>query len=353
MPNQGNPDEKELQKQDKEKIFSLLKGKTSLAQSYEELQKELGGVVTLDGMNLIATLFTKYLDSVVKLPAVIKAGVTREDIINNTHSKYNQDLIFNKLFEYFLSVVSQLSENSSPENQKYIENYRKVINNWPAMVVLAKYKLSKIEGVPMQYGNSTVDVDTEFLESVFNQEESTKEGWMEIKDRISSYGSLGVQIKRILATVKEIESVNPDGSVVYKRDSFGQPKTISPMKAHQLIHRIVINSRSSEEMIKSMRNEAKESDLKWLNQIADVLEQDDIIRAKFYTDLYRDNQLYVKVSRYIKNGIMKFKTVILNKRESAKGTFASILSTPGNATNFSFYDKKRYKFTFYHIITQG
>ena len=331
---------KELQKQDKEKIFSLLKGKTSLAQSYEELQKELGGAVTLDGMNLIATLFTKYLDSVVKLPAVIKNGVTREDIINNTHSKYNQDLIFNKLFEYFLSVVSQLSENSSPENQKYIENYRKVINNWPAMVVLAKYKLSKIEGVPMQYGNSTVDVDTEFLESVFNQEESTKEGWMEIKDRISSYGSLGVQIKRILATVKEIESVNPDGSVVYKRDSFGQPKTISPMKAHQLIHRIVINSRSSEEMIKSMRNEAKESDLKWLNQIADVLEQDDTIRAKFYTDLYRDNQLYVKVSRYIKNGIMKYKTVILNKRESAKGTFASIISTPGNATNFSFYDKK-------------
>lgn len=331
---------KELQKQDKEKIFSLLKGKTSLAQSYEELQKELGGAVTLDGMNLIATLFIRHLDSVVKLPAVVKAGVTREDIINNTHSRYNQDLIFNELFKYFLFTISKLSENSSPENQKYIENYRKAINNWPAMVVLAKYKLSKIEGVPMQYGNSTVDVDTEFLESVFNQEESTKEGWMEIKDRISSYGSLGVQIKRILATVKEIESVNPDGSVVYKRDSFGQPKTISPMKAHQLIHRIVINSRSSEEMIKSMRNEAKESDLKWLNQIADVLEQDDIIRAKFYTDLYRDNQLYVKVSRYIKNGIMKFKTVILNKRESAKGTFASIISTPGNATNFSFYDKK-------------
>jgi hypothetical protein len=245
-----------LQKQDKEKIFSLLKGKTSLAQSYEELQKELGGAVTLDGMNLIATLFIRHLDSVVKLPAVINAGVTREDIINNTHSRYNQDLIFNKLFEYFLFTISKLSENNSPENQKYIENYRKVINNWPAMVVLAKYKLSKIEGVPMQYGNSTVDVDTEFLESVFNQEESTKEGWMEIKDRISSYGSLGVQIKRILATVKEIESVNPDGSVVYKRDSFGQPKTISPMKAHQLIHRIVINSRSSEEMIKSMATDS-------------------------------------------------------------------------------------------------
>ena len=198
---------------------------------------------------------------------------------------------------------------------------------WKAFVTFARIAIRDTEGLRLGK-RSKVDLldetdDVQFLEGLIDEvtdpELQTKEGWQELKDRISAYSKLGQKTRFVLSKIPEVDK---NGNPIY--NTFGRPKYMHPAKAHALLIRIVNGSISSKDMIRKLQKRrrlpspVRQAFMNILSTKGKTGEEKKLaiqIRTDLFVDLKRARQWYTAIDVSIKKGIINFTRKVLNSNE--------------------------------------
>lgn len=211
----------------------------------------------------------------------------------------------------------------------------KVLNNWSALVYMSQPILKQFEDV-------NVDITTDFVEEAnegnyndndidFNYEEAVRESYQINRDKESSFGTIGKNVRRALS---RMPLYNNEG--ILERDYLGVAKTMPAIKVHQMLLDILRNVSSSIQMEQVLKDYAVDN--AWVNSLVQEIANDPLLKTRLFVDLCNNFQIYS--DQKTKDG--KVKTRILNlgdsKRQYNRYT-ASILL--GNFTKNSIFRKDK------------
>lgn len=283
----------------------------------------------MDRVNMIATLFSRVLD----LMQAAGDKHSRTEICNgyveNGVLKGGQFRIFETVYNQLRSQYSKFYEE---EDYYGAEEIAKVLDNWGAFTAFARITLRDTEGVKLgnriEYavdsdGNNYGEND---LSSLFNVEESKREGWQEMNEFISAFGTMKKAVRRVLGNIQiysndlareiaEEEGKEIDPADGWVTDDLGFAKKLNPVTAHQTLMselRGIINEAD-------MLNRLRKSNIEWVPSLVKILENNPQIRTQFYVDFCKDFQPYKGMSLKIEKGIHNISTYIMNKVQNILG----------------------------------
>ena len=241
--------------------------------------------------------------------------------------------------------------------QRRYEEYTKVLENWTELVPFVLKDLVKKEGVKLgikkEYAvaASSDNFGDNDIAAKWDMSESKRDGWMENSDLQSAFGSVGQQVRRILATVPLMEQEpqyevvqNGDGTSYRKYvgmksipvvDDLGNQQFMDPVKTHQELQEFLKGVVSSEDMLYKMCKKGKpgEAKIPWMQPIVDVLVSNPQARTQFFCDFKRNFQPYSIMFDDKREGnsyIRSIKTKVLNKAKNyLKGKYDLTISSKG------------------------
>lgn len=212
--------------------------------------------------------------------------------------------VYNDLLEYYSEAVEEGDMDTA-------NSYKKVLENWGALVSHAKMRLRDTEelrlGDKIEYADDTNpdNYNDNKLSELYDASESKREAWQETSDMHSAFGSVGKQVRKLLGSIQRVEN----GEEVY--DDLGFPIMLDPVKAHQSLIEILRGVTSERQMIGLLRNASNSQT--WLQPVIEELENNDQLRTQFYVDFKKNFQPYSILLEEVKNGLRTFKTLILNR----------------------------------------
>lgn len=212
--------------------------------------------------------------------------------------------VYNDLLEYYSEAVEEGDMDTA-------NSYKKVLENWGALVSHARMRLRDTEelrlGDKIGYADDTNpdNYNDNKLSELYDASESKREAWQETSDMHSAFGSVGKQVRKLLGSIQRVEN----GEEVY--DDLGFPIMLDPVKAHQSLTEILRGVTSERQMIGLLRNASNSQT--WLQPVIEELENNDQLRTQFYVDFKKNFQSYSILLEEVKNGLRTFKTLILNR----------------------------------------
>lgn len=212
--------------------------------------------------------------------------------------------VYNDLLEYYSEAVEEGDMDTA-------NSYKKVLENWGALVSHARMRLRDTEelrlGDKIEYADDTNpdNYNDNKLSELYDASESKREAWQETSDMHSAFGSVGKQVRKLLGSIQRVEN----GEEVY--DDLGFPIMLDPVKAHQSLIEILRGVTSERQMIGLLRNASNSQT--WLQPVIEELENNDQLRTQFYVDFKKNFQPYSVLLEEVKNGLRTFKTLILNR----------------------------------------
>lgn len=256
----------------------------------------------------------------------------------------------------FAGAPQTVEEYREMAKHRY-EEYTKVLENWNELVPFVLKDLVKKEGVKLgikkEY-TSTASSDSfgdNDIAAKWEMSESVRDGWQRNNDLESAFGSVGQQVRRILATVPMVEQTpqyktgtDLDGRPYRKytgmkfipvKDDLGNQQFMDPVKTHQELQEFLKGMQSSEDMLYRMCKKGKPgvARIPWMQPIVDVLVSNPQARTQFFVDFKRNFQPYSIMFDDKKEGngfIRKIKTRVLNKAKNyLKGKYDIIISSKG------------------------
>lgn len=301
---------------------------THLGESYKKIKDDFSAEERFDRINMICYLFSERLTRTQNAnPNVTRLQITNGYRDENNVLKGGEFKVFEGVYHDLLDGYSDARADGDIERAEKIQ---KVLDNWPALVTFARIKLRDTEGLILGAHDSyAAETDPsnytdEDLSQIFQLEESKREGWQEIAAAISSFGSLGKDVRRFLSTIQVME----DGKPVV--DDLGIPKMLDPIKTHQALLEIVRGANSKTTMMSKLRFRSRTAN--WLLPVLKALETPpyskwstlseekltmynniDQLKTKLFVDLKKNFQPYSIIKQVVKNGVLKFQTIILNK----------------------------------------
>ena len=256
----------------------------------------------------------------------------------------------------YVGAPQTVEEYKQMAEHRY-EEYTKVLENWNELIPFVLKDLVKKEGVKLgvkkEYAvaASSDSFGENDIAAKWDMSESKRDGWMENSDLQSAFGSVGQQVRRILATVPQMQQepeyetgTDLDGRPyrIYKGmksvpvvDDLGNQQFMDPMKTHQELQEFLKGIQNSEDMLYKMCKKGKpgEAKIPWMQPIVDVLLSSPQARTQFFCDFKRNFQPYSIMfdDRSDGNGfIRKIKTRVLNKAKNyLKGKYDMTLSSKG------------------------
>lgn len=310
---------------------------SNLASTYELLLDTFSAEDRFNRVNMIAYMFSERLSEFQEAnPSLSRRAICNGFAVNGK-VRGGQTMIFESLYNEILDYYAEAVEDGETHDA---DEYRKVIENWPALVAFARMKLRDTEelklGNKLEYADDANpdNFGDNNLSDLYDADEAKREGWQEVNDYQSAFGSIGKEVRRFLGTLQKIEN----GEEVI--DDLGFPVMLDPVKAHQSLLDILRGANSETRMM-SMLREASQSQ-EWLNPIIEGLEGDNLLRTQFYVDFKKAFQSYSILLEEFSNGLRTFKTKLLNRIEnllSGKYITRIILGRPVNPRN-SIYDSK-------------
>lgn len=235
--------------------------------------------------------------------------------------------------------------------------YVKILENWTELIPFVLKDLVKKEGVKLGIKSEYAAVASSDsfgdndIAAKWDMSESKRDGWMEKSDLQSAFGSVGQQVRRILATVPMVEQepqyeTYQDGDgTVHRRyigmksipvvDDLGNQQFIDPVKTHQELQEFLKGIQNSEDMLYKMCKKGKpgEAKIPWMQPIVDVLVSSPQARTQFFCDFKRNFQPYSIMFDDKNEGnsfIRKIKTRVLNKAKNyLKGKYDMTISSKG------------------------
>ncbi len=237
--------------------------------------------------------------------------------------------------------------------------YTKILENWNELVPFVLKDLVKKEGVKLgiktEYAAvaSSDNFGDNDIAAKWDLSESKRDGWQENSDLQSAFGSVGQQVRRILATVPQIESIpqyveKTDGLgnkvTVYAGlkqvpvvDDLGNPQFMDATKTHQALMEYLKGVQDSEDMMRRLCRDGElgkgVAKIPWMQPIVDVLMSNPQARTQFFCDFKKNFQPYsIMWEEESENSfIKKWKTKILNKPANMlKGKYEMLMSSKGN-----------------------
>lgn len=304
---------------------------SNLASTYEHLLDTFSAEDRFNRVNMIAYMFSERLSEFQEAnPSLSRRAICNGFTVNGK-VRGGQTMIFESLYNEILDYYAEAVEDGETHDA---DEYRKVIENWPALVAYARMRLRDTEelklGNKLEYADDANpdNFGDNNLSDLYDADEAKREGWQEVNDYQSAFGSIGKEVRRFLGTLQKIEN----GEEVI--DDLGFPVMLDPVKAHQSLLDI-LRGADSETRMMSMLREASQSQ-EWLNPVIEGLEGDNLLKTQFYVDFKKAFQPYSILFEEFSNGLRTFKTKLLNGVQnllSGKYMTRVILGKPVNSRN--------------------
>lgn len=304
---------------------------SNLASTYEHLLDTFSAEDRFNRVNMITYMFSERLSEFQEAnPSLSRRAICNGFTVNGK-VRGGQTMIFESLYNEILDYYAEAVEEGETHDA---DEYRKVIENWPALVAYARMRLRDTEelklGNKLEYADDANpdNFGDNNLSDLYDADEAKREGWQEVNDYQSAFGSIGKEVRRFLGTLQKIEN----GEEVI--DDLGFPVMLDPVKAHQSLLDI-LRGADSETRMMSMLREASQSQ-EWLNPVIEGLEDDNLLKTQFYVDFKKAFQPYSILLEEFSNGLRTFKTKLLNRVQnllSGKYMARVVLGKPVNSRN--------------------
>lgn len=281
---------------------------SNLSESYQKLKESFSAEERFNRINMISTMFSDRLDALQEANPSLSRKVICNGFISNGKLVAGQFSVFEGVYNDLLEYYSEAVEEGDMDTAN---SYKKVLENWGALVSHARMRLRDTEelrlGDKIEYADDTNpdNYNDNKLSELYDASESKREAWQETSDMHSAFGSVGKQVRKLLGSIQRVEN----GEEVY--DDLGFPIMLDPVKAHQSLIEILRGVTSERQMIGLLRNASNSQT--WLQPVIEELENNDQLRTQFYVDFKKNFQPYSILLEEVKNGLRTFKTLILNR----------------------------------------
>ena len=281
---------------------------SNLSESYQKLKKSFSAEERFNRINMISTMFSDRLDALQEANPSLSRKVICNGFVSNGKLVAGQFSVFEGVYNDLLEYYSEAVEEGDMDTAN---SYKKVLENWGALVSYARMRLRDTEelrlGDKIEYADDTNpdNYNDNKLSELYDASESKREAWQETSDMHSAFGSVGKQVRKLLGSIQRVEN----GEEVY--DDLGFPIMLDPVKAHQSLIEILRGVTSERQMIGLLRNASNSQT--WLQPVIEELENNDQLRTQFYVDFKKNFQPYSILLEEVKNGLRTFKTLILNR----------------------------------------
>lgn len=281
---------------------------SNLSESYQKLKESFSAKERFNRINMISTMFSDRLDALQEANPFLSRKVICNGFVSNGKLVAGQFSVFEGVYNDLLEYYSEAVEEGDMDTAN---SYKKVLENWGALVSYARMRLRDTEelrlGDKIEYADDTNpdNYNDNKLSELYDASESKREAWQETSDMHSAFGSVGKQVRKLLGSIQRVEN----GEEVY--DDLGFPIMLDPVKAHQSLIEILRGVTSERQMIGLLRNASNSQT--WLQPVIEELENNDQLRTQFYVDFKKNFQPYSILLEEVKNGLRTFKTLILNR----------------------------------------
>lgn len=281
---------------------------SNLSESYQKLKESFSAEERFNRINMISTMFSDRLDALQEANPFLSRKVICNGFVSNGKLVAGQFSVFEGIYNDLLEYYSEAVEEGDMDTAN---SYKKVLENWGALVSHARMRLRDTEelrlGDKIEYADDTNpdNYNDNKLSELYDASESKREAWQETSDMHSAFGSVGKQVRKLLGSIQRVEN----GEEVY--DDLGFPIMLDPVKAHQSLIEILRGVTSERQMIGLLRNASNSQT--WLQPVIEELENNDQLRTQFYVDFKKNFQPYSILLEEVKNGLRTFKTLILNR----------------------------------------
>ena len=281
---------------------------SNLSESYQKLKEFFSAEERFNRINMISTMFSDRLDALQEANPFLSRKVICNGFVSNGKLVAGQFSVFEGVYSDLLEYYSEAVEEGDMDTAN---SYKKVLENWGALVSHARMRLRDTEelrlGDKIEYADDTNpdNYNDNKLSELYDASESKREAWQETSDMHSAFGSVGKQVRKLLGSIQRVEN----GEEVY--DDLGFPIMLDPVKAHQSLIKILRGVTSERQMIGLLRNASNSQT--WLQPVIEELENNDQLRTQFYVDFKKNFQPYSILLEKVKNGLRTFKTPILNR----------------------------------------
>lgn len=281
---------------------------SNLSESYQKLKESFSAEERFNRINMISTMFSDRLDALQEANPFLSRKVICNGFVSNGKLVAGQFSVFEGVYNDLLEYYSEAVEEGDMDTAN---SYKKVLENWGALVSHARMRLRDTEelrlGDKIEYADDTNpdNYNDNKLSELYDASESKREAWQETSDMHSAFGSVGKQVRKLLGSIQRVEN----GEEVY--DDLGFPIMLDPVKAHQSLIEILRGVTSERQMIGLLRNASNSQT--WLQPVIEELENNDWLRTQFYVDFKKNFQPYSILLEEVKNGLRTFKTLILNR----------------------------------------
>lgn len=281
---------------------------SNLSESYQKLKESFSAEERFNRINMISTMFSDRLDALQEASPFLSRKVICNGFVSNGKLVAGQFSVFEGVYNDLLEYYSEAVEEGDMDTAN---SYKKVLENWGALVSHARMRLRDTEelrlGDKIEYADDTNpdNYNDNKLSELYDASESKREAWQETSDMHSAFGSVGKQVRKLLGSIQRVEN----GEEVY--DDLGFPIMLDPVKAHQSLIEILRGVTSERQMIGLLRNASNSQT--WLQPVIEELENNDQLRTQFYVDFMKNFQPYSILLEEVKNGLRTFKTLILNR----------------------------------------
>lgn len=281
---------------------------SNLSESYQKLKESFSAEERFNRINMISTMFSDRLDALQEANPSLSRKVICNGFVSNGKLVAGQFSVFEGVYNDLLEYYSEAVEEGDMDTAN---SYKKVLENWGALVSHARMRLRDTEelrlGDKIEYADDTNpdNYNDNKLSELYDASESKREAWQETSDMHSAFGSVGKQVRKLLGSIQRVEN----GEEVY--DDLGFPIMLDPVKAHQSLIEILRGVTSERQMIGLLRNASNSQT--WLQPVIEELENNNQLRTQFYVDFKKNFQPYSILLEEVKNGLRTFKTLILNR----------------------------------------
>ena len=302
---------------------------SNIGETFKKLRDAYSGrnQTKMDRINMVAYLFSRVVDQTMEANAAQGINRTRMEILKG----YEEDgASLAGQFRIFDTVYNQLrymySEYMADGDTESAEEINKVLDNWGAITAFARIVLRDTEGVKLgntiSYADTTEDsmFGNNDISDSFLLEESKREGWQQMTELISSFGTIGKSVRRILRDIQEVdyeqkledlaEGVDEENAGLVE-DDLGFPRRINPVTAHQMLMEYLNGVTTETELMEALRE--PDTGILWLNQAYRKLQENPVLRTQFLNDFNKDFQFYRMLTMKVNNGIYEVKTFIKNR----------------------------------------
>lgn len=287
---------------------SIKSTSSNLSESYQKLKESFSAEERFNRINMISTMFSDRLDALQEANPSLSRKVICNGFISNGKPVAGQFSVFEGVYNDLLEYYSEAVEEGDMDSAN---SYKKVLENWGALVSHARMRLRDTEelklGDKIEYADDTNpdNYNDNKLSELYDASESKREAWQETSDMHSAFGSIGKQVRKLLGSIQRVEN----GEEVY--DDLGFPIMLDPVKAHQSLIEILRGVTSESQMVGLLRNASSRQT--WLQPVIEELEKNDQLRTQFYVDFKKNFQPYSILLEEVKNGLRTFKTLMLNR----------------------------------------